>query len=262
VARKRFGQHFLHERGIINRILAAIAARPCDRVVEIGPGHGALTEPLLARVEQLTVIEIDPDLAAHWQSRARTRAGLEVLAGDALRIDYAGLAKRRGGPLRLVGNLPYNIASPLLFTLLQSQAPILDMHFMLQKEVVERMVAAPGSRAYGRLSVTIAARAEARQLFDVAPGAFQPPPAVTSSVVRLKPRPAHFTIIDNKLFAQVVTTAFGQRRKTLRNALKGWLDNETIAACGIDPGLRPEALTAADFARLANRLALPDAPNH
>ncbi|MES1954314.1 16S rRNA (adenine(1518)-N(6)/adenine(1519)-N(6))-dimethyltransferase RsmA [Salinisphaera hydrothermalis] len=255
MARKRFGQHFLHERGVIDRILAALNPGPDDRLIEIGPGEGALTEPLLAQVEQLSVIEIDRDLIARWQTRATERDGLEVIAGDALRIDYAALAARRGGAVRLVGNLPYNISSPLLFALLTSQAPIIDMHFMLQKEVVDRMVAGPGSRDYGRLSVAIAARAEADLLFDVGPGAFRPPPKVMSSVVRLRPRTPDFVIDDDPLFDGVVAAAFGQRRKTLRNALKSYLTAEAIEACGVDPGQRAEQLAAADFARLANAAA-------
>lgn len=252
MARKRFGQHFLHERGVIDRILTMLDTAPADRMVEIGPGEGALTEPLLARLQRLSVIEVDRDLVARWQERAADHAGLEVIAGDALKIDYGALSRRRDGPLRLVGNLPYNIASPLLFALLASPAPIIDMHFMLQKEVVDRIVARPGSRDYGRLSVTIAARAEASRLFDVGPGAFRPPPRVMSSVVRLTPRAPDFFIDDAALFDRVVTAAFGQRRKTLRNALKPFLDATAIAACDVDPGQRAEQLAAADFARLAN----------
>ncbi|AWN16298.1 16S rRNA (adenine(1518)-N(6)/adenine(1519)-N(6))-dimethyltransferase RsmA [Salinisphaera sp. LB1] len=255
MARKRFGQHFLHERGVIDRILAAVNANADDRMVEIGPGEGALTEPLLDRLDQLSVIEIDRDLIARWADRAAQRKGLEVIAGDALGIDYGALAERRAGPLRLVGNLPYNISSPLLFALLTSTAKITDMHFMLQKEVVDRMVAAPGSRDYGRLSVAIAARAEASLLFDVGPGAFRPPPRVMSSVVRLVPRPPDFVIDDTRMFDRIVTAAFGQRRKTLRNGLKRFLDAETIAACDVDPSERAEQLAAADFARLANAAA-------
>ncbi|WP_423821616.1 16S rRNA (adenine(1518)-N(6)/adenine(1519)-N(6))-dimethyltransferase RsmA [Salinisphaera sp. SPP-AMP-43] len=255
MARKRFGQHFLHERGVIDRILAALDPAATDRMVEIGPGQGALTDPLLARLERLSVVEIDRDLIAALEARAANTPQLEVIPGDALKIDYQQLAERRGGTLRLVGNLPYNISSPLLFALLGSGAPILDMHFMLQKEVVDRMVAPPGSRDYGRLSVAIAARAEANLLFDVGPGAFNPPPKVMSSVVRLRPRPPAFTIDDNAMFDQVVAAAFGQRRKTLRNALKPYLSAEDIEACGVAPGERAERLSAAEFAQLANQAA-------
>ncbi|ERJ18017.1 Ribosomal RNA small subunit methyltransferase A protein [Salinisphaera shabanensis E1L3A] len=252
MARKRFGQHFLHERGVIDRIVSMLAPAADDALVEIGPGQGALTEPLLERVDRLSVIEIDRDLIAELESRAARDSRLEVIAGDALRIDYAALAERRG-PLRLVGNLPYNISSPLLFALLGSAAPIIDMHFMLQKEVVDRMTAEPGSRDYGRLTVSVAARAHAQALFDVAPGAFNPPPKVMSSVVRVTPRAPDFEIHDGQLFDQLVTAAFSQRRKTLRNALGRFLDAQAIEACNIDPMLRPERLAAADFARLANR---------
>jgi len=251
MARKRFGQHFLHEQGVIRRTLAAIHARLEDAVVEIGPGHGALTLPLLETVRDMTAIEVDRDLAARLQ--ARTPARLEILQCDALAVDYAALAQRMGRSLRLVGNLPYNISSPLLFTLLASTAPIRDMHFMLQKEVVDRMVAAPGSRTYGRLSVAVAARARATALFDVGPGAFTPPPAVLSSVVRVVPAVPDFVIDDQVVFDRLVTAAFSKRRKTLRNALSGWLDAAAIRAAGIDPSLRPERLTPAQFATLANR---------
>lgn len=255
MARKRFGQHFLHEKGIIERIVSTLAPDQQDRLVEIGPGEGALTEPLLDRVDRLSVIEIDRDLIARLHSRAATDSRLEVIEADALRIDYAALAERRGGPLRLVGNLPYNISSPLLFTLLAQPDAVTDMHFMLQKEVVERMTAEPGSRDYSRLSVTVAARARAEYLFDVAPGAFRPPPRVMSAVVRLTPRAPDFTINDPALFDRLVTAAFTQRRKTLRNALRNYLSTEAIERCGISATLRPERLHAADFARLANAVA-------
>lgn len=255
MARKRFGQHFLHERGVIERIVRLLDPAADDRLVEIGPGEGALTRPLLERVNALSVIEIDRELAAGWRETAAGDPRLNVIEADALSVDYAGLAARRGGALRLVGNLPYNISSPLLFALLGGDAPIVDMHFMLQKEVVDRMVAAPGSRDYGRLSVTLAARARAEHLFDVGPGAFRPPPKVMSAVVRITPRSPDFTIDDPARFDRVVTAAFGQRRKTLRNALRGELDAETIAACGIDPAERAERLSAADFAALARAAA-------
>ncbi|MBO9469463.1 16S rRNA (adenine(1518)-N(6)/adenine(1519)-N(6))-dimethyltransferase RsmA [Endozoicomonas sp. G2_2] len=252
MARKRFGQHFLHEQGVIDRILSMLSPAPDDALVEIGPGQGALTTPLLDRVARLSVIEIDRDLVADLHARASTDTRLDVIEGDALRIDYAALAAERGRALRLVGNLPYNISSPLLFALLASPAPITDMHFMLQKEVVDRMTAAPGSREYGRLSVSVAARADAQALFDVGPGAFTPPPRVMSAVVRVTPRAPQFAIDDSRLFDRLVTAAFSQRRKTLRNAIRDFLSAEAIEACGIDPTLRPERLTAAQFAGLAN----------
>ena len=256
MARKRFGQHFLHEAGVIRRIIAAIAAGPGDRLIEIGPGRGALTDPLLAAADALTVIEIDRELAFSLRATAASRPGLTVIEADALTVDYGAIASACSGrALRLVGNLPYNISSPLLFHLLASSASILDMHFMLQKEVVDRMTAAPGSRTYGRLSVSVAARAQATALFDVAPGAFTPPPRVMSAVVRIRPRAPAFTIDDSAWFDQIVTAAFGKRRKTLANALRAYLDSAAIKACDVDPGERAERLHAADFARLANAAA-------
>lgn len=255
MARKRFGQHFLHEQGVIDRIMSLLAPDADDALIEIGPGQGALTTPLLDRVKRLSVIEIDRDLLAEWNTRAASDPRLDVIAGDALRVDYAALSERRGGGLRLIGNLPYNISSPLLFALLASPAPITDMHFMLQKEVVDRMTAEPGGRDYGRLTVSVAARAHAQALFDVGPGAFNPPPKVMSSVVRITPRAPDFAIDNPDLFDQLVTAAFSQRRKTLRNAVRAYLSAEDIAACDIDPTLRPERLAAADFARLANHAA-------
>lgn len=252
MARKRFGQHFLHEQGVIERILSMLAPQKDDALVEIGPGQGALTQPLLDRVDNLSVIEIDRELAANLRARAAKEPRLEVIEGDALRVDYAEIAARRAAPLRLVGNLPYNISSPLLFALLGSAAPIIDMHFMLQKEVVDRMTAAPGSRDYGRLTVSVAARARAESLFDVGPGAFTPPPRVMSSVVRVTPRAPDFEIHDGRMFDRLVTAAFSQRRKTLRNAIRSFLSAEAIKSCDIDPTLRPERLAAAEFARLTN----------
>jgi len=250
MARKRFGQHFLHEQGVIERILRLLKPAADDAMVEIGPGHGALTRPLLGLVNHLRVIEIDRDLVAQWHACATPH--LDIIEADALTVDYADLATNAGQPLRLVGNLPYNISSPLLFALLAHPGAIRDMHFMLQKEVVDRMVATPGNRTYGRLSVALAARAAAIPLFDVGPGAFSPPPKVMSSVVRLMPRPADYPIDHWPTFDRLVTAAFTKRRKTLRNALADWLTADTIAAAGIDPGLRPERITPAQFARLAN----------
>lgn len=253
MARKRFGQHFLHEQAVIERILRLVNPAADDALVEIGPGQGALTQPLLEHVKHLRVIEIDRDLVARLHASASPR--LDIIAADALAVDYAALAAHAGRPLRLVGNLPYNISSPLLFTLLARPGAIHDMHFMLQKEVVDRMVAAPGSKTYGRLSVTIAARAAAMTLFDVDPGAFTPPPKVMSSVVRVVPRQAAYAIDDWPTFDRLVTAAFTKRRKTLRNALADWLSADAIEAAGIDPGLRPERITPEEFARLANAAA-------
>jgi 16S rRNA (adenine1518-N6/adenine1519-N6)-dimethyltransferase len=249
-AKKRFGQNFLHDAAVIERIVRAIDPQPGETLVEIGPGLGALTRPLLARAGTLTVIEIDRDLVP---GLAALGPGLRVIQADALTIDYGALATP-GARLRLAGNLPYNISTPLLFQVLAHADHVHDMHFMLQKEVVDRMGAGPGDEAYGRLSVSLAARAEVTPLFDVGPGAFRPAPQVWSAIVRLRPRPPAFEVRDWTAFDRVVAAAFGQRRKTLANSLRGVLDAGTIAAAGIDPGLRAERLSAADFARLANRL--------
>jgi 16S rRNA (adenine1518-N6/adenine1519-N6)-dimethyltransferase len=243
--RKRFGQHFLHDPAVVERIVAAVAPAPDDAVVEIGPGLGALTAPLLARLGRLQVVEIDRDLAA------RLRAGhaperLVVHEADALEFDFGAL----GPGLRVVGNLPYNVSTPLLFRLERCAASLRDLHFMLQKEVVDRMVAPPGGAAYGRLSVTLQRRFAMTRLFDVGAGAFRPPPKVTSAVVRLVPR-AHVADVDEQRFADIVRAAFTKRRKTLRNALAGVVAPEAIAAAGIDSGLRPEALGVAEYERLA-----------
>src|SRR5699024_8544711 len=217
MTRKRFGQHFLHEQGVIQRMLALLAAKAGDAFVEIGPGQGALTYPLCAAIHELTVIEIDRDLAARLRSTAPP--GLTVMAADALKVDYAALAAQAGQPLRLVGNLPYNISSPLLFALLAVPEAIHDMHFMLQKEVVERRTAGPGSRTYGRLGVAVAARATSTHLFNVSLCAFVPRPRVMSAVVRVEPTPPALSTHDWHVFDHLVTAAFSMSRKTLRNAL-------------------------------------------
>ncbi len=253
VARKRFGQHFLHDPQVIARILDAIAPRPGERIVEVGPGRGALTWGLLARARRLDAIEIDRDLAAGLKADGRAGAGLTVHVQDALATDFASL-RADGAPLRIVGNLPYNISTPLLFRLLEQRAAIGDMHFMLQKEVVDRMAAQPGSKDYGRLTVMLAAYAEVDGLFEVGPGAFQPRPKVWSAVVRLRPSAEpRFAIGTDRVLRMLVTNAFSHRRKTLRNGLKGFLSGEEIEACGIDPNLRPEVLAPAAFGLLAAR---------
>jgi 16S rRNA (adenine1518-N6/adenine1519-N6)-dimethyltransferase len=254
-ARKRFGQHFLHDPAVIERIIASIAPRPGDALVEIGPGHGALTDLLLAASGSLDVIELDRDLAAALRAQHADQPRCRVHAGDALEFDYAALARERRQRLRVVGNLPYNISTPLLFGLLEAGAALLDMHFMLQKEVVDRIVAAPGSRQYGRLGVMLAPRVQATHLLDVGPGAFRPPPRVWSALVRLEMRPDPPDWAALPQFAAVVTAAFGQRRKTLRNALGGLLSAAQIGAAGVDPGARAETLAAADFGRLALAVA-------
>jgi 16S rRNA (adenine1518-N6/adenine1519-N6)-dimethyltransferase len=217
--RKRFGQHFLHDTGVIDRILRALAVRTGDCLVEIGPGLGALTAPLLQQAGELHVIELDRDVIPLLEAACRDRGLLHVHQADVLRFDFRPLAQ--GRRLRLVGNLPYNISTPLLFHLLAQADVIQDMLFMLQKEVVDRMVATAGDDDYGRLSVSMAARAEVSALFTVGRGAFHPPPKVESAVVRLVPRPAPFAIEDMRSFDAVVTRAFAQRRKMIGNALDG-----------------------------------------
>ena len=249
--RKRFGQHFLHDPGVIRRILDSISPAHEDRVLEIGPGMGALTWGLLQRVRSLDVIEIDRDLARSLQDDPRAAKGLRVHVEDALHTDF-GRLRGDGGPLRIVGNLPYNISTPLLFRLLSQRAAIADMHFMLQREVVDRMTAQPSNKTYGRLTVMLAAVAEVEKLFDVGPGAFQPRPKVWSAIVRLRPTlQPRFDIGDEGVLRMLVTAAFSHRRKILSNGLKGLLTAAEIEACGIDSQLRPEALTPAQFGLLA-----------
>jgi len=250
VARKRFGQHFLHEPGVIDRIVRAIHPQPGETLVEIGPGLGALTRPLLERAGALTVIEIDRDLVPRLAGEFGP--GLSIVQADALKVDFRELAA--GRKLRLAGNLPYNISTPLLFHILEYTDAIQDMHFMLQKEVVDRMCAAPDTEAYGRLTVSLAARAESVALFNVGPGAFTPRPKVDSAVVRVRPRPAPFPIDDFTRFEEVVRRAFGQRRKMLSNALRGLCDEAAFAAAGVDPKARAETLSPEQFARLANAI--------
>ena len=253
--RKRFGQNFLHDPGIIQRIVNAIAPEPGDNLVEIGPGQGAITTELLPRVERMHAIELDRDLIGPLAQRCASLGELHIHNTDALKFDFSTLAEP-DRPLRVVGNLPYNISTPLLFHLLDQSAHILDMHFMLQKEVVDRMAAGPGSKTYGRLSVMLQARAVVTPLFRIGPGAFNPPPKVDSAFVRLQPcDPPPYQIDDWATFARVVSQAFSQRRKTLRNSLRQILPAETLAAAGFDPGIRAEQLSVADFATLANLAA-------
>ena len=248
--RKRFGQHFLHDPGVIERIVAAIAPAAGERLVEIGPGQGALTRPLLAATGHLDVIEIDRDLAAALRDRDDWPGELAVHEADVLRFDFRRLAG--GQPLRIVGNLPYNISTPLLFHLLAQREAVRDMHFMLQREVVERMVAGPGGGDYGRLSVMLQASCEATALFGVAPGAFRPRPAVESTVVRLAPRAESLVPRGREsAFAALVRDAFSARRKTLRNSLRAHLSPAQIEAAGVDPGARPETLPVQAFVALA-----------
>ena len=253
-AKKHLGQNFLHERGVIERIVQAIDPQPGDAIVEIGPGQGALSFPLLDRHGALTAIEFDRDLHAPLQAAAREHGELRLIEGDVLGVDFTKLARELGAEkIRLAGNLPYNLSSPILFHALDHASAIRDMHFMLQKEVVERMAAPPGSKVYGRLSVMLQAYCTVTPLFTVPPGSFRPAPKVDSAVVRLVPRAGDtIAIRDRMRFAAIVRAAFGQRRKTLRNALSGAMDAGAIAAAGLGPGARAEQLSVADFVRLAN----------
>jgi 16S rRNA (adenine1518-N6/adenine1519-N6)-dimethyltransferase len=250
--RKRFGQHFLHDPGIIRRIVDAVAPAPGERIVEVGPGRGALTWSLLARAGTLDVIEIDRDLARSLVADPRAPP-LRMHVENVLDTDFIAL-RGAGPPLRVVGNLPYNISTPLMFRLLQQRAAISDMYFMLQKEVVDRMAAPPGGREYGRLTVMLAAYAQVDALFDVGPGAFTPRPKVWSAIVRLRPAlQPRFAIGSDVALRTLVTAAFSHRRKTLRNGLKSFLTGADMEGCDIDPQQRPETLTPAQFGRLAAR---------
>ena len=258
-ARKRFGQHFLHDPAVIERILAELAPVATDAVVEIGPGRGALTRHLLqSPCRSLDAIEIDRDLAALVREAFAGESRFTLHEADALRFDFGALARERGA-LRVVGNLPYNISTPLLFHLLESVPAIVDLHLMLQREVIERMAAAPGDAAYGRLTVMLAPWVRVERLFDVGPGAFQPPPRVWSAIARLtvRPRPA-FAVSAG--FAAVVATAFSHRRKTLRNALKGLATAAQIEHCGIDPSARPETVAPEGFNAIAQLAGLGAPP--
>ncbi|MGH8029814.1 MAG: 16S rRNA (adenine(1518)-N(6)/adenine(1519)-N(6))-dimethyltransferase RsmA [Arenimonas sp.] len=253
--KKNLGQHFLHERGVIEKIVLAVDPRPGDRLFEIGPGQGAITFPLLRKHGALTVIEFDRDLITPLMEAAEGLGELTVIHKDVLKVDFGKLAGD-GPPIRLVGNLPYNISSPILFHALEHAGAVRDMHFMLQKEVVDRMAAPPGSKVYGRLSVMLQASCRVTPLFTVAPGAFRPPPKVDSAVVRLVPRPAgELGIVDPALFEHLVRDAFGQRRKTMRNAVQLLCRGEDIEAAGLRPDARAEQLAVVDFVRLANHLA-------
>jgi 16S rRNA (adenine1518-N6/adenine1519-N6)-dimethyltransferase len=254
-ARKRFGQHFLHDRNVINKILEAIDPQPHDVLVEIGPGMGAITLPLLERCGTLTAVELDRDMIPKLQTAAK--GNLHLIQADALKTDLHTLAPT-GYKLRLVGNVPYNISTPLLFHCLDQMDVVADMHFMLQKEVVQRMAAQPGGRDYGRLTVMLAMRCRVEPLFSIGPGAFTPPPKVDSTFVRLIPHTeAPFPLDDTARFTVLVNQAFSKRRKTLRNALSGLVDEFAIRRAGLDPKTRPETLSAADYARLADGVQLP-----
>ena len=251
IPRKRFGQNFLVDAQVVSDIVMAIAPARGDRMVEIGPGLGALTEPLLQRLDHLHVVEIDRDIVARLRKRYPPDR-VTIHEGDALAFDFAAL----GNDLRIVGNLPYNISTPLLFHLAACASQVRDMHFMLQKEVVERMVAEPGDSEFGRLSVMLQYRFWLEWLIDVPPTSFDPPPKVDSAVVRMIPRPlAELTAVDEGVLSKLVAAAFAQRRKMLRNNLKGIIDDAAFAELGIDPTRRAEDIAVADYVRAANWLA-------
>jgi len=251
-ARKRFGQNFLTDAGIIQRIIQSVAPRSDQLIVEIGPGQAALTLPLAASGAELHVLEIDRDLAASLERRLQPEANVKIHCGDALQMDLGAVTE--GRRFRLVGNLPYNISTPLLFHVLGWRDLIEDMHFMLQQEVVDRMAARPGGKARGRLSIMCQYHCAITPLFTVPPEAFHPAPSVQSAVVRLVPHPVPpVQIGDMEQFERLVARAFSMRRKTLRNSLRGLLDAAAIEAAGVDPGLRPETLTLEQFAALAER---------
>ena len=251
VARKRFGQHFLADTGIVDAIVRAIDPRPGQALVEIGPGLGALTQPLVERCGHLAVVELDRDLAA----RLRRRQGLDVIEADVLTVDFAALAATRGAKLRVVGNLPYNISTPILFHLLEAAEHIEDQHFMLQKEVVERMAAGPGGKDYGRLSVMLQWRYDIESILDVPPGAFDPPPRVESAVVRMLPWPQPASV-DRRLLGEIVTVAFSQRRKLLRHTLGRWLEDHGVSK-PFDTQRRAEEVPVAEYLSLAMHVERP-----
>ena len=250
-ARKRFGQHFLTDPGVIDAIVRAISPGADDTIVEIGPGRGAITEPLARNAGHLHLVELDRDLVTQLRAKYDARDNVTVHEADALRFDFGVPGDR----LRIVGNLPYNISTPLLFHLLRYRERIVDMHFMLQKEVVARMAAQPGSKNSGRLGIMLGCHLHVESLFDVPPSAFDPPPDVNSAVVRLDPLPpGTFGVEDEAGLSSLVATAFMQRRKTLRNALRSEADTDDLEAVGIDPGLRPEQVSIDQYVALSNYL--------
>ena len=246
-ARKRFGQHFLSDGSVIDAIVDAVNPKPGEALVEIGPGLGAMTNPLAARCGRLTVIELDRDLA----QRLRQKPGLNVIEADVLNVDFALIAAQHGQRLRVVGNLPYNISTPILFHLLGFAEHVIDQHFMLQKEVVERMASSPGNKAYGRLSVMLQWRYDIESIIDVPPEAFDPPPRVDSAVVRMVPLPPqHAPALDAVLLEELVRVAFSQRRKLLRHTLGRWLEERRYAGA-FDAQRRAEEVPVAEYLALA-----------
>jgi len=253
IPRKRFGQNFLHDQYIIEKIIELIDPQTDDQIIEIGPGRGAITKPLLEKVSCLDVVEIDRDLVAWWEQQAIPE--LRIHEYDALKVDYCDLRADKTRMTRIVGNLPYNISTPLLFHLLRFRKCISDMHFMLQKEVVERIAAQPGSKNYGRLSIMVQFYCDASNLLTIGPGAFQPAPKVDSAIVRLRPYATRPVDANPDILQQVVTQAFSQRRKTIRNSLRQIIPEHDISALGLDPACRPETLSIKSFAKIANHLS-------
>jgi 16S rRNA (adenine1518-N6/adenine1519-N6)-dimethyltransferase len=246
--RKRFGQNFLQSQPVINHILRQINPQPHDKLVEIGPGLGALTIPVLGRLNALNAIEIDTDLQAHLEAMPEARGKLSLIKADALTVDYS----QWGEHVRVIGNLPYNISTPLLLHLLSYAHYIEDMHFMLQKEVVDRLVASPGNKTYGRLSVVVQYQCEVEHLFDVPPTAFHPQPKVDSAIIRLTPyQQSPYPVVAFPVLERLMACAFSMRRKTLANNLKPLLSATELSALGIDPSLRPEQISVADYVHIA-----------
>jgi 16S rRNA (adenine1518-N6/adenine1519-N6)-dimethyltransferase len=255
-ARKRFGQHFLTDPAVIHRIIATLAPQAGDALVEIGPGTGALTAPVIAQGHHLIAIEIDRDLAAQLRHRYPEK-DLTLINVDVLHFDFCALSRTMGQRLRVVGNLPYNISSPILFYLAQAAHAISDIQVMLQKEVAQRLIAPPGSSAYGRLSVMLQYHFHIECLFSVPPDAFDPPPQVDSAIVRLIPRSApQRSLVNEDALSLVVSTAFAQRRKTLRNTLRSLFDDKALLRLGLDPNTRAQTLSLAQYIKLADALAL------
>ena len=253
--RKRFGQNFLHDYSVIANILASLQIKSGEHWVEIGPGQGALTTPLLDKNISLDVVELDRDLVRLLKDKFKDNKNLTIHSADALKFDFSALVKQ-DEKLRIIGNLPYNISTPLLFHLLENASCIADMQFMLQKEVVDRICAAPGSKKYGRLSVMMQYYCAAECLFDVYPESFDPSPKVMSAIIKLIPHPKPPVVVnDLMVFKQVVTQAFSQRRKTLRNSLKKLIGEDCFVSLGIDPIARAETISLLEFANLSNWLA-------
>jgi 16S rRNA (adenine1518-N6/adenine1519-N6)-dimethyltransferase len=255
-AKKRFGQNFLHDQGVIERIVRAINPKPNQNLVEIGPGLGALTTHVLPKAESLNVVELDRDVIPKLEYACTGLGSLNIFQHDAMKFDFGELYSEQAGKIRVFGNLPYNVSTPLMFHLFSVIDRIQDMHFMLQKEVVERLAAQPNTKAYGRLTVMAQYYCQVEFLFVVKPGAFNPAPKVDSAIVRLKPRTTNeLAQCDPQLLKHISTAAFSKRRKTLRNALKDMVSTELMEAANIDPGRRPETLSVAEFVHLTNLVA-------